>query len=83
MNVNLEGWQGKAREFDQGSRPVVGTFDYIQVPGLGTFEFPLITNSNLVYTVKDLVASWLPVQLPGGLVTKDAGSKIATSWLPM
>ena len=62
---------------------MVGTFDYCQVPGFGTFEFPMITNSILVYNVKDLVTSWLPVPLPEGLVTKDAGSKIATSWLPM
>ena len=41
------GRPGKCRGVDKRSLLVVGTFDYQQVPGMGTFEFPLITDAIL------------------------------------
>ena len=51
LNVNLG--RGEGRGFDRGSWPVVGTFDYCQVPGVGgggvTFEF---------HPIKDAILDW-------------------------
>ena len=41
------GRQGKDQGFDGGSRTLVGTFDYCQVPGVVTFEFHPITDAIL------------------------------------
>ena len=38
---------GKGRGFYKGSQPVLGTFDYRQVPGVGTFEFHLFMNASV------------------------------------
>ena len=44
--------------FDKGSWPVVRTFDYRQVVGVGTFEFHPITDAILDWK---LLKTWLPV----------------------
>lgn len=44
--------------FDKGSRPVLRTFDYRPVAGVGTFEFHPITDTILDWT---LLKTWLPV----------------------
>ena len=46
------------RGFDKGSRPVLRTFDYRLVAGVGTFEFHLITDDILDWK---LLKTWLPV----------------------
>ena len=51
MNVYLEGGEGKGQEFERGSWPIVRTFDYRQVPGVGTFEFHSITDVILDWKV--------------------------------
>ena len=56
MNFNLEGGggggrQGKGQGFDRGSWPIVRTFVYRQVPGVGTFEFHPITDAILDWKV--------------------------------
>ena len=46
------------RGFDKGSRPVLRTFDYRLVAGVGTFEFHPITDAILDW---QLLKTWLPV----------------------
>ena len=46
------------RGFDKGSRPVLRTFDYRLVAGVGTFEFHPITDAILDWK---LLKTWLPV----------------------
>lgn len=53
------------RGFDKGSWPVLRTFDYRPVAGVGTFEFHPIRDANLgLVAVKDLVTSQLTVAIP-------------------
>ena len=44
--------------FDKGSRPVLRTFDYRLVAGVGTFEFHPISDAILDWK---LLKTWLPV----------------------
>ena len=46
------------RGFEKGSWPVVRTFDYRQVAGVGTFEFHPISDAILDWK---LLKTWLPV----------------------
>lgn len=46
------------RGFDKGSRPVLRTFGYRLVAGVGTFEFHPITDAILDW---QLLKTWLPV----------------------
>ena len=52
------GGGGGVRGFYEGSWPVVRTFDYCQVGGVGTFEFHPITDDILDWK---LLKTWLPV----------------------
>lgn len=49
---------GKGREFDKRRPPVVGTFNYHQVLGVRTFEFPSMTDDILDWK---LLTTWSPV----------------------
>ena len=63
--------QAKAMDF---MKEVGGTFDYCQVPRVGTFWISSDHGCHLgLKTVKDLVTTRLPVALPGGLVTRNGG----------
>lgn len=52
INVNLE---GGGRGLGLESWPMVGTFDYHQVPRMGTFEFPIIVNGVLNWKLQGSV----------------------------
>lgn len=52
MHLSILIWSGGGRpgkgwEFDIGSWPVVGTFDYRQLPGVSTIEFHPTTDAIL------------------------------------